>query len=649
MQPPAVLAIHPGSLATKPSPTCRYWGIILLTVLAILWIVPGIGAIMHESDQAAALDGSWKIALGAGGGPGSDFYNYDKLFLTYWLVGAVLWVARLVVHSPNVLLLGNAVSSLVLWSSLAIVLRKMRWNAVSAMIVGAITLAPAYLMHAPYLAPAFISAGCIMALYAVIRHSATNRSAGRIALAAALAFCAVGSRADAVLLMPFLVWLTLAPLSRPLAFLRRPLFYALLAASVAALAFGKWLQPHNDLYGNPPAFQLKVFAAYCVFGLGGASLIILWIVMHGLDQMRRTRNLWRRFGWAFGLLAYAIPFAFYASSLLSTRYWTAGLTATLLFCVSRRGRALLLGHTANRLARGVATAAFVCAIVPLFIGVQMPFPSRPRLVLRDATVFPSADGMLPMGAYLAFDFLPLPPPDTGIHDHSQAIWLAARDADFQADETGTVPILDTPMADIVELGALMQGKKVSRLKQEAQSFYADSRSLIKWSGGIDTLSNTETVAGDFMTDAACRNASPTYRGVTIYHLDRKSGDHHALSDDPWRYLRLVYSGDDFRIRRQSEVLLADGNCRLPLREGKTLTIAAKSPFSVVTRMLDGQDVTTASHALAGVPTIQVITFDGRQSDAANLRFVSGQPVPDKPVFAESILPDYMSLHILRRH
>lgn len=48
---------------------------------------------MHESDQATVLSDAWHLSKGGSWQPGV-FYNYDKLFVTDWLLAADFWAMR---------------------------------------------------------------------------------------------------------------------------------------------------------------------------------------------------------------------------------------------------------------------------------------------------------------------------------------------------------------------------------------------------------------------------------------------------------------------------------------------------------------------------------------------------------------------------
>jgi hypothetical protein len=628
---------------------------LIVILLIIMWVLPGLGGFMHESDQASLLDGGWQLSGGEGWKVGADFYDYDKLFVSYWLLAGVFWVARHIVAAPDVVWLGNVFSSGLLLCGLLAALRRAGLSSQNWMALIAVTLAPAFLMHAPFFAAAFVSAGILMGLYSVLRQPAPARPIGRGAVATLLTFAAVGARADAILVLPFLVWLTRCPMPRPWLVFRRPLLYWMIAAAAAALAIGKCLQPDNGVYGFPPLVRGKVFAAYVVFGLGGAVFVIGWLAVQTIGGAFTARGLWRRLSWAFGGLSFAAPFVYYAGQLFSTRYWTTALTATVLFVISRRGRALLQKRGASRAGRWVTAAALVAAVLPLFIGVRLPFPTKPRLVMRNATFFPSTDGMIPMGSYLAFHFWPGNAENLWIPDHNEAIWLAARRARFENDETGAVPLLETPMVEILKLAVNVQGKKFRIVDQLDQKCYSDLRSLIKvapnspsqWRASSDPTSQLEDSVGAFLNGVSAYPVSAFFRGIAIFRLARKTTGQELDPLDASRLLRKIYRGNDFRVRDSGEVISPDGSLRLAIREGRTLVIAADKPFGIRLRAQDGKEKVISSRPFDGQPEMNVVILNGEEANIASVRFDASQPIPQTPIFGEAILPNYMSVQAFK--
>ena len=60
--------------------------------LVVVAIGQAIGPIMHETDQAALLSGTWKLAQGSSPIWNADFYNYDKQYVCYWILALLFAV-----------------------------------------------------------------------------------------------------------------------------------------------------------------------------------------------------------------------------------------------------------------------------------------------------------------------------------------------------------------------------------------------------------------------------------------------------------------------------------------------------------------------------------------------------------------------------
>src|SRR5947209_6308928 len=89
----------------------RRWGLALcFLAVGLLILLPSFRSLMHESDQAALLLGGWSLATGEASPLHADFYNYDRLFFTYWLLAMLIRVARAFTERPDVVLLGNVLS-----------------------------------------------------------------------------------------------------------------------------------------------------------------------------------------------------------------------------------------------------------------------------------------------------------------------------------------------------------------------------------------------------------------------------------------------------------------------------------------------------------------------------------------------------------
>ena len=64
---------------------CRLIFIVLFSA-ALLWVV---GPVMRESDQASVLNGALLMARN-GELAGVSFYNYDRTFVSYWMLAGML-------------------------------------------------------------------------------------------------------------------------------------------------------------------------------------------------------------------------------------------------------------------------------------------------------------------------------------------------------------------------------------------------------------------------------------------------------------------------------------------------------------------------------------------------------------------------------
>lgn len=609
----------------------------------MLWVVPGWRDLLHEADQASLIVGAFQLANGTGPMFGPDFYSYDKLVFSYWLLAAVFRSLGSLVETWGPVMIANAVSSLALAGAagLAIVRAPLKWGRVGQVLT--VLLAPAFLLHGPFFSAASLSVAALLLTFTVLERRRRSWLASGGAVVAV--FAAVGMRADAVLALPFLVWLTLWPQGRPLRLLSRPLFLAMMAASIAALGVGRVFAGQASTTIYTLVFAPKIMAAYAVFGLGGAMLLGLGITGILAHRALGAVDGWRRFSAVSGVVAFLLPVAFYLPQLFSTRYWFLGLASTLLFVLSRRGSGLLSLAPA-RATRVVTCTALVLAVAPLFIGVRMPFPNRPRLTLGEPARFPTADGLVPMGNYLGATFGQDSRGELRLADHSQAIWRASAEVVFEPDESGRVPLLGTSMDEILRLRAALQGRLVRNIGAEEmpRSCYADFRSLVKFSGGLDLGGRLVDATGDFLPMVAVTEISKRHDGIAIVRLE-PAGKTVDRSADAWRIFRVVFAGSDFRLRPRAEVEGETGELALPWSEGRTISIAAAGPFSIAVRARDGRETLFSSNEFSASATMHLMTLDGRQSDVIAARFLA--PPPPNASFATAVLPDYMSARAFR--
>ena len=148
--------------------------------------------------------------------------------------------------------------------------------------------------------------------------------------------------------------------------------------------------------------------------------------------------------------------------------------------------------------------------------------------------------------------------------------------------------------------------------------------------------------GNLVNQVSSHPVSPFFRGVAIFHLERKpKGSNGPLED--WQILRMVYGGNGFRIFKADEAVSLDGSFRLPLRQGKTLVVAAERHFGIRVQALNGKESVISSHSFGDQQKTEVVMLNGPQNDIASLRFEPSEPAPPAAIFSEAILPDYMSV------
>lgn len=69
--------------------TVRF-GAVIITVVWVCLEVWAVGPVMRESDQASLLEGAVDLVRGTEKWSENPSYNYDKQFLSYWVVAAWL-------------------------------------------------------------------------------------------------------------------------------------------------------------------------------------------------------------------------------------------------------------------------------------------------------------------------------------------------------------------------------------------------------------------------------------------------------------------------------------------------------------------------------------------------------------------------------
>jgi hypothetical protein len=432
---------------------------------------------MRENDQAALVSGALRLATGESSIVSAPFYNYDKQYGTYL---ALAGLVRLFPKADPVLLgnLFSLLSFVVAGGTLAFYRPKYRPPPPAVLIP--VLLCPALVLFISFLGSSLLSLACLLlGAGAAFRFRGNCRT---VALAACV-ILAVSFRADAVLVIPAIILSTHSrrSLSR---MVRDPHLWTILLAGGLPLLLGRIIA-RTESASFAPFFVPKAFAAFIVFGFGPAQIVLLgalfaWSLLLGV---RSRRQHWYYPALGLSLL---LPLAFYSIQLHSPRYFYPTLAAMAFAVASRRFCYLWSGSIstflAPRRARGaVLVTVVLLAVIPFLVGLRLPVLSRPRPVVGKATVFPTADGGVPMGAYA--EFLLTLRFRGHLIDHNNRIWRSALSVDFHPCEDGAVQIADSPMANYLELAVRLRGQ-VPRIVKEDETVpcparYVDSRSVTR--------------------------------------------------------------------------------------------------------------------------------------------------------------------------
>lgn len=450
----------------------------------ICWLAPAVvslaavlatGSLMRETDQASLVEGAWRIRQGTGISE-TGFYNYDKQYLSYILpafflhdfegpldeTGIDCLVARLNQVAAGIFLTG-------LWVFVAGAAMGKRKAPPDGTFLIAFLTTPAVLLSVPVSSPAIMSAGFLLVLASLMKRSPGT---GNFAACAAFTFLAVGTRADAVLCLPFFCWAEARPGSWK-GLVKSSRGWWMAAGAVLALAVGRLLAGETATTFYHAALDPRVAGAYLAFGLGGLILTGFgFATLLGVNLRKRPG-----FRWA-GLLFLAMPLLFYGPQLFSPRHLITTAIVILVAVTGFRGRALLrLGRRCfPRRVRVWKAAVVVVSLVPLLVGIRLPVPQRPGLTLRQPTLYPSTDGLWPMGGYAGY----LVKMTRGKLDHNQQIWTSAKCDEMRWPEQSPLKILETPMRQYLLLAARLRGltaEQVSIGEAADDPVLADERSL----------------------------------------------------------------------------------------------------------------------------------------------------------------------------
>jgi hypothetical protein len=354
---------------------------------------------------------------------------------------------------------------------------------------------------------------------------------------------------------------------------------------------------------------------------------------------------------AAGFACAVIPIAFYGLQLSTPRHFITTAWIVLFAAMLWRGRAMMTALLSRRARAVIGIAIAISAVAPLAAGIRLPAPARPSPVFADATLYPTADGLWPMGAY--FDFLrrqkhaarePI--------DHNQELWASLATVTFEEDG-GIVPVYGTAMIPYFELAATLQGKRARNVHPEQfgdyKFLYGDERMLTRstvpmWTEaekGRATLALLRTFPKTVVSRAgAAQNVLRVEPGgapgASDPGVEKRIALGTAFAGNEYRILGEVEGPGDFRIDAQGRVVVFYSE-----RPFEVLVSGRGKGVSAREFHLEAQPLEYAAPS-GEVRRLFVATLDGPETAGARLAQVrrdGGAPV----YAARAILPVYMSV------
>ncbi len=389
--------------------------------------------------------------------------------------------------------------------------------------------------------------------------------------------------------------------------------WLLTAAAAGATGVGVWFYTGPRQYADifDPMFHSvvsKTIPAYMVFGMGPSLVLTVLFVAGLLSSARQAKEGERKLFYLAGALSLALPLLYYSVQLYSPRYLVTATTGVLVFSVSPRGRAFWKISAKQPGIPILRTIAAATAVIPLLVGLHLTTPLQPRLTISRPTLYPTTDGLHPMGAYGSF-MIAMRDFELREVDHNQLIWKAASSAQYVPLADGYVHLLYTPMISYLQLAVTLDGLLPEMEKIDTgKTLYADSRSFMRIGSGMEgdyaVMKNLLAKPSSFV--------SPSCQGIGIVRFN-------AGGDAAWGMktllLNRLLNANEYRLEdedKPGDKLHAAGF------DGRPFVFVSSEPFQISGR--------TASR-------------DG----SSGLYYVSGAASPASPVLAEH--PEQVSLAV----
>ena len=600
---------------------------IACALTALVFAALTLGPFMRETDQAWLLDGGMGIANGHPEIARAEF-NFDKQFVSYCLPGLLFKFLPRPFQADTLVLAGNILGMLLFWGGMFWLLARSSRRLPLALALPVI-LVPSFLVYSPFYASTFTSAAFVIFLAAFLNRGKWNWPLHLVSFA--LAFCAVGARADAIFLLPLLAMLH-SPRRTFVSVLQSPNTWLMAAGGLAAFFLGRALYLDDLIDYTAMSFRLKQYLGYVAFGLGGAALLLL-AALHAVWQARSANRcrLWLIFLW----LGLALPMGYYSFQLLTPRHCTVGAVSILVFVSARRGRAIFQNYFQPKIFGAAAkTILLLAALGPVLLGLNLADLHHPKITAPRPTLLPTGAGVAPAGAYLAFALAVRR--SHGFLDHNHAVWAAAKSTRFEAGADGKVPYLFSPIESYTKFAIRLQGKIPDRYSlaehQWPPQFYVESRSLMRFQF---VFPPAKVSMEDFFAIAALTPATESnWHGITMFRGDTNAPVAADAPNGPLWALNTIFGPDEFRLEPAASLQKIPADWA-----GKKLVVVSREKFGVTTR-LDAPAKTIASATTGDWHVCEISPL--RAGETIGLETAA----PEKVFVGVGVFPEWMSLQKL---
>ena len=494
---------------------------------------------MRESDQASVIYGSLQLAQD-GDLVDRDFYNYDRTYISYWILAGIYSSSGIdISDSVKVVALGNTVACVVFLLGLVIVfITYGPTNRAEWIIACSCLFSPVILFSAPLLSSNVISAGWLFFLVLFLRK---EECLSNCLICGLFGFLAVGARADALLVMPLLACLSSKEASF-MSMVKSRRLWILAVSSVLALILGTWLSS-SAAYNPSKFFNSKLFLSYLVFSMNGSLVVLIVICLFLVRTSVNSRNCFP----ILVLLSIIMPLMFYGNLLYSPRHLMTTVLLILFIVLFPRGSEYLRNLRSSRYGKLSLMSVAVATLFSSLVGIRMSSMKSGKFVLSEPTLYPTADGLWPMGGNFRF-LSRLKKASTTPIDHNQRVWQGWLSINAEDLPTENINIRSNGLSTYGELRIKMLGRNPQKLWSPHSVIMLDGRSILRGVATGEELYKSEIISNrkDFSFSSGT-NLSKVC-GAEIFLIDGRGKE----IDSNWvvlQCLKEIVIGDEYIIRK----------------------------------------------------------------------------------------------------